>query len=96
MSVADLELHPMQPRGGDGGHRTAGLALARVNFRDAFYVWQRHLEVYLRLWKVLLLPPLIEPVFSIFAFGWGVGSLIIARVEGIPTYVRGCGALALL
>ncbi|MBA3767703.1 MAG: hypothetical protein H0W99_12095 [Acidobacteria bacterium] len=71
MSVADIELHPSQPR---GGSRRAGLALARVNLRDAFNVWQRNLEVYLRLWKVLLLPPLIEPVFSIFAFGWGVGS----------------------
>jgi lipooligosaccharide transport system permease protein len=69
----------------------AGLALARINGRDAFVVWQRNLEVYLRLWKVLLVPPLIEPVFSIFAFGWGVGSLILSRVEGIP-YLSFVGA----
>ncbi|HEX8140266.1 MAG TPA: ABC transporter permease [Pyrinomonadaceae bacterium] len=67
------------------------LALARINWRDAFVVWQRNLEVYLRLWKVLLVPPLIEPVFSIFAFGWGVGSLILSRVEGIP-YLSFVGA----
>jgi lipooligosaccharide transport system permease protein len=67
------------------------LALARINGRDAFSVWQRNLEVYLRLWKMLLVPPLIEPVFSIFAFGWGVGSLIISRVEGIP-YLSFVGA----
>jgi lipooligosaccharide transport system permease protein len=67
------------------------LALARINGRDAFSVWQRNLEVYLRLWKMLLVPPLIEPVFSIFAFGWGVGSLIASRVEGIP-YLSFVGA----
>src|SRR5215210_1231152 len=69
----------------------AGLALSRANARDAFVVWQRNLEVYLRLWKVLMVPPLIEPVFSIFAFGWGVGSLIASRVEGIP-YLSFVGA----
>ena len=90
MSVADTEFYPLQP-GRGGGRRSAGLALSRVNLRDAFSVWQRNLEVYLRLWKVLLLPPLIEPVFSIFAFGWGVGSLIISRVEGIP-YLSFVGA----
>jgi lipooligosaccharide transport system permease protein len=73
------------------GRSPSGLALARINGRDAFSVWQRNLEVYLRLWKVLLLPPLIEPVFSIFAFGWGVGSLILSRVEGIP-YLSFVGA----
>ncbi|HEV2913998.1 MAG TPA: ABC transporter permease [Pyrinomonadaceae bacterium] len=69
----------------------AGLALRRVNVRDALSVWQRNLEVYLRLWKILLIPPLVEPVFSIFAFGWGVGSLILAKVEGIP-YLSFVGA----
>jgi lipooligosaccharide transport system permease protein len=71
--------------------RPKGLALSRINSRDVFAVWQRNLEVYLRLWKMLLVPPLIEPVFSIFAFGWGVGSLILSRVEGIP-YLSFVGA----
>jgi lipooligosaccharide transport system permease protein len=88
MSVADIEVD----RSRLGAHKAASrLALSRVNLRDAFSVWQRNLEVYLRLWKVLLLPPLIEPVFSIFAFGWGVGSLILSRVEGIP-YLSFVGA----
>jgi lipooligosaccharide transport system permease protein len=71
--------------------RRPPLALSRINLRDTLSVWQRNLEVYLRLWKVLMLPPLIEPVFSIFAFGWGVGSLIVSRVEGIP-YLSFVGA----
>lgn len=89
MSVANIEID----RGGGGRERVplARLSLSRINARDAFAVWQRNLEVYLRLWKVLLLPPLIEPVFSIFAFGWGVGSLIASRVEGIP-YLSFVGA----
>ncbi|HEX8141752.1 MAG TPA: ABC transporter permease [Pyrinomonadaceae bacterium] len=87
MSVATTELR----QSGERAPRRARLALARVNGRDAFSVWQRNLEVYLRLWKVLLIPPLIEPIFSIFAFGWGVGSLVISRVEGIP-YLSFVGA----
>ena len=89
MSVAEIGFQ--QSPHADARRRAFGLALARVNLRDASSVWRRHLEVYLRLWKVLLLPPLIEPVFSIFAFGWGVGSLIVSRVEGIP-YLSFVGA----
>ncbi|MEJ7619158.1 MAG: ABC transporter permease [Pyrinomonadaceae bacterium] len=72
-----------------------GLALRRASPRDALAVWRRNLLVYLRLWKVLLIPPLIEPVFTVFAFGWGIGSLIAAQVEGIPylSFV-GAGVLA--
>jgi lipooligosaccharide transport system permease protein len=87
MSVVTTELYPPP----NGTPRPARLALARVDGRDAFAVWLRNLEVYLRLWKVLLIPPLVEPVFSIFAFGWGVGSLILSRVEGIP-YLSFVGA----
>lgn len=70
---------------------SGALAFSRVSLRDAFAVWRRNLQVYLRLWKMLLVAPLVEPVFSIFAFGWGVGSLIAARVEGIP-YLAFVGA----
>jgi lipooligosaccharide transport system permease protein len=66
-------------------------AFARVNVRDAFAVWQRHFEVYLRLWKMELAAPLIEPIFMVFAFGWGVGSLIAAEVAGVP-YLAFVGA----
>jgi len=72
-----------------------GLSLARVNARDALAVWVRHFEVYLRLWKMELAAPLIEPVFMIFAFGWGVGSLIASEVTGVPYLTfAGAGVLA--
>ena len=75
--------------------RHAPTAYARVNLADAFAVWRRHLEVYLRLWKMELAAPLVEPVFMIFAFGWGVGSLIASEVTGLPylSFV-GAGVLA--
>jgi len=71
------------------------LAVSRVNARDALAVWVRHSEVYLRLWKMELAAPLVEPVFMVFAFGWGVGSLIASEVSGLPylSFV-GAGVLA--
>ena len=42
----------------------------------AWKVWRRDLEVYLTTWKTNLLPPLLEPVFYVLAFGLGLGSLI--------------------
>jgi lipooligosaccharide transport system permease protein len=71
------------------------VALLRVDARDAFAVWRRNLQVYLRTWKMQLAAPLIEPIFTVFAFGWGVGSLIVSRVENI-SYLSfvGAGVLA--
>lgn len=81
------------PPGRRGG--VLPLAILRVNLRDAFAVWLRHFEVYLRLWKMELAAPLIEPFFMIFAFGWGLGSLIASAVAGMSylSYV-GAGVLA--
>ncbi len=67
------------------------LAFTRIDLRDVRAVWQRHSEVYLRLWKMELAAPLIEPVFMIFAFGWGVGSLVASRVAGV-SYLAFVGA----
>lgn len=67
------------------------LALRQVKLRDVEAVWRRHGEVYRRLWKMQLVSPLIEPVFMVFAFGWGVGSLIASRVGGI-SYLTFVGA----
>ncbi|MBD3160640.1 MAG: ABC transporter permease [Candidatus Eisenbacteria bacterium] len=39
-------------------------------------VWRRDLDVYLTTWKTNFLPPLLEPVFYVLAFGLGIGSLI--------------------
>lgn len=72
-------------------NRRPRLAFSRLNLRDALAVWQRHLEVYLRLWKMELAAPLIEPVFMVLAFGWGVGALIASTVDGMP-YLSFVGA----
>jgi lipooligosaccharide transport system permease protein len=73
----------------------SSLALSQVNLRDALAVWRRNLEVHLKLWKMHMVAPVIEPVFTVFAFGWGVGALIVGRVAGVPylSFV-GAGVLA--
>ncbi len=56
----------------------------------SFRVWQRDLDVYLTNWKTEFLPPLSEPILYVFAFGFGLGSLIHSvRYEGRElTYLR--------
>lgn len=39
-------------------------------------VWQRDIDVYMTNWKTEFLPPLFEPILYVFAFGFGLGSLI--------------------
>ncbi|HLL76861.1 MAG TPA: ABC transporter permease [Pyrinomonadaceae bacterium] len=79
----------------DAGQKFFRLALTRVNARDALAVWTRHSEVYLRLWKMELAAPLVEPVFMVFAFGYGLASLIASDVSGM-SYLSfvGAGVLA--
>jgi lipooligosaccharide transport system permease protein len=74
--------HPIHPK---------GLAVTRVNLRDALAVWRRNVEVHLRLWKMNLIAPAIEPVFSVLAFGWGLGALVAGKVSGI-SYLSFVGA----
>lgn len=51
-------------------------------------VWRRDLDVYLKTWKVNLVPPLIEPVLYLLAMGFGLGGLV--RSEGvIDSYLPG-------
>lgn len=71
------------------------LALSKIDFYDSLAVWQRNLLVYRRLWKTELVAPIIEPVFTFFAFGFGVGSLVASQVEGL-SYLSfvGAGVLA--
>jgi lipooligosaccharide transport system permease protein len=49
--------------------------LRNVSLRS-LCVWRRDLDVYLTTWKTNFVPPLLEPVFYVLAFGLGVGSLI--------------------
>jgi lipooligosaccharide transport system permease protein len=71
------------------------LSLLQVDLTDAFAVWQRNFLVYRRLWVTELIAPLVEPVFTFFAFGFGVGALVASQVEGL-SYLAfvGAGVLA--
>lgn len=66
-------------------------AATHVNLRDALAVWRRNVVVHLRLWKMNLIAPIIEPVISVLGFGWGIGALVIGKVSGI-TYLSFAGA----
>jgi lipooligosaccharide transport system permease protein len=50
--------------------------LLRNVSRRAWKVWRRDIEVYAATWKTNFLPPLLEPVLYVLAFGVGMGSLI--------------------
>src|SRR2546426_5339742 len=52
------------------------LAATHINLRDALAVWRRNVAVHLRLWKLNLVAPIIEPVISVLGFGWGIGALV--------------------
>jgi len=39
-------------------------------------VWQRNLTVYRRIWHISFIPPLLEPVLYLLAFGVGLGALV--------------------
>lgn len=66
--------------------------------RLSLRVWRRDLDVYMTTWATNFLPPLLEPVFYVLAFGLGLGSLIgILHYQGREvTYLRfmGPGVLA--
>jgi lipooligosaccharide transport system permease protein len=67
------------------------LAIANVDSRDVLAVWRRNVAVHLRVWKMNLVAPIIEPVISILGFGWGIGALVIGQVAGI-SYLSFAGA----
>ncbi len=39
-------------------------------------VWQRNFNVYQKTWKVNFIPPLLEPIFYVAAFGLGLGTMV--------------------
>lgn len=67
------------------------LAAAHVDLRDALAVWRRNVVVHLRVWKMNLVAPIIEPVISVLGFGWGIGALVVGHVAGI-SYLSFAGA----
>ena len=44
--------------------------------RRLLRVWQRHWTVYRRTWKISFVPPLLEPLFYLLAFGVGLSTLV--------------------
>ncbi len=71
------------------------IALLNVDLFDAASVWRRNSRVYLRLWKTEFIAPVIEPIFTFFAFGFGVGALVTSKIYGM-SYLSfvGAGVLA--
>ena len=67
------------------------LAISKIDLTDAFAVWRRNSRVYLRLWKTELIAPIIEPIFTFFAFGFGVGALVASTIDGL-SYLSFVGA----
>jgi len=67
------------------------IAATQINLRDTLAVWQRNVVVHLRVWKMNLVAPIIEPVISILGFGWGIGALVVGHVAGI-SYLSFAGA----
>lgn len=50
---------------------------ADPRFTSLFWaVWRRNLRVYRRIWTINFLPPLLEPVFYLLAFGLGFAGLV--------------------
>src|SRR5438128_12173564 len=67
------------------------LDATHVNCRDGLAVWRRDIVVHLRVWKLNLVAPIIEPVISVLGFGWGIGALVAGKVTGI-SYLTFVGA----
>jgi lipooligosaccharide transport system permease protein len=58
--------------------------------RRVIRVWQRNLTVYRQSWKISFIPPLLEPLFYLLAFGVGLSALVgHIRYQGEEiSYVR--------
>ncbi|MEW6169978.1 MAG: ABC transporter permease [Candidatus Omnitrophota bacterium] len=49
--------------------------LKNISWRS-WRVWQRNFDVYKATWKVNFIPPLLEPLLYLIAFGIGLGNLV--------------------
>ncbi len=49
--------------------------LSRIS-RRFLRVWQRNLKVYRKNWKISFIPPFLEPLFYLIAFGVGLSGLV--------------------
>jgi lipooligosaccharide transport system permease protein len=46
-------------------------------------VWKRNRDVYLKTYNTNLLPPLLEPILYLLAFGFGLGAIVSTNVDGV-------------
>jgi lipooligosaccharide transport system permease protein len=51
--------------------------------RHAAAVWRRNARVFSKLWKGVLLPQFVDPLFYLVALGFGLGTYV-ARINGVP------------
>jgi lipooligosaccharide transport system permease protein len=78
---------PLRARGREWGVLPVlGVALPR---RQAVHVWERNRDVYFRLWKTELVPPLLEPIMMFFAVGLGLGTYV--QLTGNVEYIHFLG-----
>ncbi len=49
--------------------------IGNISWR-AWHVWSRDRDAYMATWQTNFLPPLLEPILYIFAFGAGLGAMI--------------------
>jgi lipooligosaccharide transport system permease protein len=47
-----------------------------VSWMGLFRVWQRNFIVYLQNWKIRFMAPILEPLFYLLAFGYGLSALV--------------------
>lgn len=59
--------------------------LQEVSYR-AWHMWRRNIDVSLVTWKTNVLPPLLEPVMYILAFGIGLGAYVQKISSGGRAY----------
>ena len=46
-------------------------------------MWLRNARVFSKLWKGVLLPQFLDPLFYLVALGFGLGTYV-ARINGVP------------
>lgn len=52
--------------------------------RRTWQVWRRNWDVYQKTWQINFLPPILEPIFYLLAFGAGLGTLVgVVRYQGL-------------
>jgi lipooligosaccharide transport system permease protein len=51
-------------------------------------VWRRNFDVFMKTYKVNFFPPLLEPIFYLAAFGFGIGGFIDPSQLGGLTYIK--------